>query len=874
MGKSVERHVASILGGTALIISAASAQVATPPAPANEQIETITVTAQKRSQAAQDIPLAVSAFDSQTLKTLGIKESNEIAEFIPNLEIGTPSGKGNQPIITIRGVGLNDYNTNNAGPNGVYVDEVYQASPASQTFQTFDIDRLEVLKGPQGTLYGRNTTGGAINYITEKPSSDFFASEDLSYGSWNSWQTETVINGAITADINGRLAVVHNGSDGWLENEINGKTENGANDTEYRAQLAIRANEELKFLINFHGANVDRRPDEYHEVGTLNPATGLECSASQISGGQCVDAYGYHPPSSLYKGNYNRDQNLQVNAYGGSIRADYDLGGVTLTSISSLETSKKIHPEDSDAEPFELLEINYGVNSTDIQQEFRASGGTDLFHWVGGLYYLNEHLHQDQPISVFADVDSVVGVPGAGDGFAQKAEILNNQITQSYAAYGQADYQIFDRTRLTLGARYTFDHKSFQAAAFQAFETNGVIGPLQNNYHFVDSLDDGAFSWRAALDYHITPDILAYGSISTGYKSGGFNGGFLDNAASNALLQLTPIQPEDITAYEIGLKSDWFDKRLQINLAAFYYDYHNLQIYNLLPGPANGGLPINVLSNAPNATIQGAEFQGVAKPFENFTVSANIGLLDTYLGTFVAGAGTADAVSYTGHRFPLSPKFSSEEQFDYRLPMPNDAYIDANTTVSYRSKQFFDSANDPLIAQPGYWLLDARVTYATGDGRWEFSVIGKNLSGTKYLNDAFDLTSPFGLLEEIVGHRASSAARSSTCFSGGAAMAGYRRSIDRRQGFWMSNEPPRNRHAGWVQRQAEMDKAAAADAATVARERDAASERTSVGYASPLAMLVGFAIVAGLVVLGLYIVVRLEHDPLSSDCAAAHGNRC
>ncbi|HVJ52906.1 MAG TPA: TonB-dependent receptor [Aliidongia sp.] len=757
----------AVLGAALLAAAAAGARAQstseTPPAgapavgAAATQIESITVTAQKRSQAAQDIPISVSAFDAQTLKTLGIKESSEIAEFIPNLQIGTPSGRGNQPIITIRGVGLNDYNTNNAGPNGVYVDEIYQASPAGQTFQTFDLDRLEVLKGPQGTLYGRNTTGGAINYITAKPSSDVFASEDLSFGSWNTWQTETVVNGAITKDVDGRLSVVHNGSDGWMDNELTGKSTNGANDTEYRAQVAARIDEQLKLLFNFHGANVDRRPDEYHEVGTLTDALflgGTPCGAAQIGAGQCVDAYGYHPPSSLYKGNYNRDGNLHIDAYGGSVRADYDAGWATLTSISSFESSKKNHPEDSDAEPFQLLEIDYGVSSTDIQQEFRLAGGTDKLHWVGGVYYLNEHLHQDQPINIFLDADSLFG-PGAGDGAAQQAVVLNNQIEQSYAAYGQADYEIFDRTRLTFGARYTFDHKSFEASAFQAIQgvtaPSGQLGPLENNYHFKDSLDNRNFSWKVALDYHLTPDILAYGSVATGYKSGGFNGGFLDSAASNALTQLTPVRPEDITAYEVGIKSDWFDKRLRVNLAGFYYDYHDLQIYNLIPGPANGGLPINILSNAPKAHIDGAEFEVVAKPFANFTISANAGLLDTYLGTFVAGAGTADAATYTGNRFPLSPKFTTEERFDYRYPLANDAYLDANTSVSYRSKQFFDSANDPLIAQAGYWLVDARLTFVTGDGRWEVSFIGKNLSGTKYLNDAFDLTSPFGLLEEIVG---------------------------------------------------------------------------------------------------------------------------
>src|SRR5579859_4286269 len=198
--------------------------------PATGQIEEIVVTAQKRAQNVQDIPIAINALDSQTLKELGIKSSDEISEFMPNLQIGLPAGKGNQPLIAIRGVGLNDTNTNNAGPNGVYVDEVYMSSPASQTFQTFDLARVEVLKGPQGTLYGRNTTGGAINYISAKPTDELYATAHASYGSFNTYQVDGAISGPITEGVNARLAFVHNASDGYMENLRNGKTENGAND--------------------------------------------------------------------------------------------------------------------------------------------------------------------------------------------------------------------------------------------------------------------------------------------------------------------------------------------------------------------------------------------------------------------------------------------------------------------------------------------------------------------------------------------------------------------------------------------------------------------------------------------------------------------
>src|ERR1700731_3970959 len=283
------------------------------------QIEEIIVTAQKRSQNIQDIPITVNAIDGATLKELGIKSSDEISEYISNLQSGLPPATGTKPIITIRGVGLNDFNTNNAGPNGVYVDEVYMSSPASQTFQTFDLDRVEVLKGPQGTLYGRNTTGGAVNYIAAKPTSTPSASLHTSYGSFDTYEADGVISGPIADGVNGRLAFVRNGSDGFMPNLRDGKRTNGANDLAYRGLLEAKPRDDLTFLFNFHGGWVHTLPTEYHHVGTLD-ATGAQCPNTEILAGNCVDLFGYQGPKNLYQGNYNRYQDLDIKTYGASIR--------------------------------------------------------------------------------------------------------------------------------------------------------------------------------------------------------------------------------------------------------------------------------------------------------------------------------------------------------------------------------------------------------------------------------------------------------------------------------------------------------------------------------------------------------------------------
>jgi iron complex outermembrane receptor protein len=749
-------HRARLLGA-ALILPLASLHAAAQTVP--QGVENVVVTAQKRSQKAQDVPITITVLDSKALRRLDVRSSDELAEYVPSVQIAMPSGRGNQPLINIRGIGLNDTNTNNAGPNGVYVDEVYQASPAGQTFQTFDLSRVEVLKGPQGTLYGRNTTGGAINYVTNKPTDEFAASEDIQYGSFNTVSTESMVNGQIAPHVDGRLAVQYTYSDGYFKDLTDGNTTNGNNDLAYRGEVAADVSDDLSLLFNFHGGNVNRRPDEYKQVGVLDGALGGMCADDQILGGQCTDVYGYKAPKGFYEGYYNRDQNLYINALGGSVRADWRLGDITLTSLTAWETSHKLHPEDTDAEPYNLIQINYGVKSTDITQELHATGGGETYHWLVGVYALNEHLTQDQPIVLLEDINQVVGPligdPVIGNGLAERARTLNGQFTESYAAFGQSDFQLFPGARLTLGGRLTYEHKTFDAFSQASFQENGVFPAPTTLYDINENIANRAGSYRAAFDYKLLPAVLTYVSISTGFKSAGFNGGFLANDVPDALEQLKPIKPEYITAYETGFKSDFLDQRLRFNAAAFYYSYRDEQTYNLIQAPSSGGavgaLPLTVLTNAPTATIKGAEFEIDATPVKHLTTSVSLSFLDARLGRFVSDVGSGPVQNLSGNQLPNAPRFNAIMQADYAYPLPRGDVVDLSSVLSYRSHQFFESNNDPLVAQNGYWLVDARLSYDTADKHWEVAAIGKNLAGQKFLNFSNDLTSGLGLIEEIVG---------------------------------------------------------------------------------------------------------------------------
>jgi iron complex outermembrane receptor protein len=723
--------------------------------PGAAAVENVTVTAQKRKQKLQDVPISITVLDSKVLRRLNVQTTDELAQYVPGVEIAMPSGKGNQPLIAIRGIGLNDTNTNNVGPNGVYVDDVYEATPAGQTFQTFDLSRVEILKGPQGTLYGRNTTGGAIDYVTNKPTDQFMASEDVQYGSWNTAITDTVVNGQLLPGIDGRLAIDYDYSDGYFKDLTDHNFTNGANDLGYRGELLVDRIDNLDLLFNFHGGYVNRRPDEYRSVGALTGFLGSACSNPEVLANECTDLFGYKSPPGFYSGFYNRDQPLRINALGGSVRADYHLDGITITSLTAIEMSHKNHEEDSDAAPSQLLEINYGVRSTDITQEFRVAGGGSDYHWLAGLYGLDEHLNQDQPITLLNGIDQLIGFPLPG--FAERARTVNGQFTESAAVFGQGDYEIFPDARITLGGRMTYEHKAFDGFSEASFENVNEVFPAYTPlYNISENLSDRAASWHAGFDYKITPAVLAYVTASTGFKSGGFNGGFLANDVPEALAQLKPIKPEYITATEAGIKSDFFHQRLRFNASLFDYTYHDLQIYNLITSPLSAtnpdALPLSVLTNAPRAFIRGAEFEFAATPLEHLTTSVNLSFLDARLGQFVSGAGTSSAQNFTGNQLPNAPKFNAVLSGDYALPLARGDVVEFSVSGTYRAHQFFESSNNPIVAQNGYWLLDARLSWTSPDKRWDVAVLGKNLSGQEYLNFSNDLSAGgLGFYEEIVG---------------------------------------------------------------------------------------------------------------------------
>ncbi len=708
--------------------------------------EEVVVTAQKRSENVQKVPITIQALSAKQIEKLSLKSSSDLVKVASNLEFALQAGAGNSPIVTIRGIGLNDFNSNNAGPNGIYDDEVYLSSPASQTFSTFDLQRIEVLKGPQGTLYGRNASGGAINFISNQPTDYLTGNLHAEYSSFNTVNVEGAVGGRLLPDLDGRFAFVKNNSDGYVNNSLTGQKANGANNGAVRLMLRYQPTDKFKVLFNLHAGWVDNLPDQYWRGGAYvpgsEPGAPALCAASQIFAGGCVDLYGNTTPSFHHANNYRREH-LKANNLGTSLRADYTLGSITYTSITAFEHLDRIDPDPTDAGPIPLLSINFGVRSNEITQEFRASQTKDRYNWVAGGYFLHEDLRQNQPLFSLAGVNQVYG-PGAGAAFgAFNAFDQSHQVTNAVALYGQGDYAVTDKLKLTLGGRLTQEKKTFDYLGTVQFQDDpqGDYGPIQVVNDSSHSFSAGAFSWRAVLNYSLTKDILTYASAATGFKSGGFNGGFLSLDPAQASAQLKAIKPENVIDYEVGIKSSFLDRRLTFDLTAFYNDYRNMQVFVLVPQPFP--IPaVNALSNAKSAHTEGLDIEADARPFPGLTVSSQIGLLDTAIDANLGG-------QYVGNQLALAPHTTASVVLDYTHSI-GPGKIDFTYDAAYKGNTFEDVTEHAYMMQRAYWLQDVRVAYQLNGGKWEVAAYVHNLEDKKYFSYISDLTF-IGIVQGIYG---------------------------------------------------------------------------------------------------------------------------
>ena len=676
------------------------------------ELEEVVVTAQKREQSSQDIPIAITAFTGDRLDDLGLTNSNEIAAKVPNLDIASPTGEGGVAVVFIRGVGLNDFATNNTGPIGMYVDEVYAGSSNGQVTMLYDIERLEVLKGPQGTLYGRNTTGGALNIISRAPTEELEGYIRGTYGDFDSGENETKLEGAVsgplTDDLRGRLAFVKYDSDGYMKNLTSGDYVE-KDIYAWRGRLDWTPTDRLDFALNIHSSRNDSDSDIY---GNSESGTDFREEFANIT------------------------PELDVDQDGASLKIGYGLtDSIELLSITAYDELDKEQAEDADASNATLVHTFFGVETDTFSQEFRVLGDTEHSNWILGAFYWDDDLTQDQWVDL---QDTGLPTPSVYN---------NEQETTTWAVFGQTEYSINEQWVVTAGLRYTqldvdFD---YTGTAFLMADTSTdpltVIVPGEWNNS--DSLDDDSVSGKLGLSWMPGDELMVYGTLSKGFKGAGFNGNFIVDPFVDQ-----DYDSEDLLAYEIGFKSTLLEGLMQFNGAAFYYDYSDAQVFNNAPVPLLG-LPSNTIRNA-DVTQYGGELDLTWAPVDGLFLQLGLGYTDATYDEDVDDPVTG-LLEIDGNRVQNTPEWSAFGLVNYEWDLGNVGSLSAQLDATYTDDVYYSAFEDSVIGQDAYTITNARLAYKTADESVEVAVWGKNLSDKEYSPYAFDLRADFGFVQEFFG---------------------------------------------------------------------------------------------------------------------------
>ncbi|MBQ1559675.1 MULTISPECIES: TonB-dependent receptor [Caulobacter] len=714
------------LGCAVLALSAGAAAAQTQPAKQdNTAIEEIVVTAQKRSENLQDVPVSVTALTGDALAARGVKDVLALNNLAPGMRISSADAAAN-PKIYIRGVGLSDFNPNASSGVGVYVDGVYIGSPLAQMAGFFDLAQVEVLRGPQGTLYGRNTNGGAINITTKRPSQTFGADASLEYGSFNAVTADLGVGGPIVADkLAFRAAAQYVKDDGYTYNRVTGHDLNAANHWAGRLSMLYTPSSDFELLaqVNRYVNRGDATAPQHRALFPKTAAaTGPDgfCASSAYSSGQCTDLLGYADTDNNPRAT---DANLEgkdkVDLFGASSQATWKLGGMSLISVTAWQWAHRNDLENTDASPLQMLEINYRSRQHQFTQEVRLQSDDEAarFKWVLGGYFMDEQVQDNTRQDVLRALRPLFTTPDNPTGLSLDNSVAvfgypYTQKTKGYAVFGQADYKLTDRLTGTVGLRWSADDKSID---YRSQADDGAIVILISK----QSKTFSAVSGRLGLRYAVSDDTNVYATYNRGYKSGGFFGGMATTAA-----QMEPYKNETLDAYELGMKSEFFDRRVRLNVSGFYYDYKNQQVF---AQATRNGLTVLVLSNAANSKVYGGEAEITARPIQPLTLTAGLSLLHAKYGDYIS-----EGNNFTGNWLPQSPKVTFNTAATWVAPLANGASIVANVDANYSSKIYFDNSNAPRLSQGAVWIAGAQLSWRSPDQKIEAGAFARNLFDKTY----------------------------------------------------------------------------------------------------------------------------------------------
>jgi len=781
-----ERQRALPIATLAVVFAACSPGAATA-----RVLEEVVVTAQKREQSLQEVPLSVSAYGADTIEALPIRNVGEILDFAPNVMRSSGPSSGDDGFFFFRGVGQVDNNTNVDPGVGVYIDEVYLGRIQGASFDVLDLDRIEILRGPQGTLFGRNTIGGAVSATTRDPGDALSWRGRLITGARDRVDLHLSADGPIAPGLGALLSGYMRNQDGWVRNVRTGARYGEREDIGGRVKLVWDASEVLQLRLSGDYARGRGSPVPTVLLGAAPipfplgpggtpPVVPLPASPLLVpfpaDFGTEIDV---RPFNGQVFGSIPPDNDIDRG--GVNFTVTWDTGPIDVKTITAYrEADQDVHT-DLDGTSYEFYDFFFGVGQDQFSQEIQLSGRLldQRLHWLFGGYYFEEDVHNRTVACVGTGSAFPIPDPRFPPGFPVAGMAMRNDDrclrfdsnmfveVESWAVFGQLEFDFSERLTGVFGFRYTDESKN-QSFDNSSDNTDGVFtvamfdpdgpGPmlagaalpgqqffvvsprpgsqsqiLGSPHGFRDSWTD--FSPKLGLNFRWTEQLMLYFSWSNGFKSGGVQG------RATPGNPIDSFDPETIQTFELGVKSEWFDRRLRLNVAGFVSDYEDIQL--LIAEVVNGTPQFNT-RNAGSAEISGVELEAVARPVENLDLMFSLGWLNNEYSELDPGA-TVHGVD-AGDSLPNAPEWTAHLGAEQRLPLGALGALRLRADWSYRSEHSFQAANYPGDVQEGYDVLNLRGTWTPPNRDYlSLAVFGQNVLDEQYYLTLSDVRTNLGV---------------------------------------------------------------------------------------------------------------------------------
>ena len=698
-------------------------------------IEEILVTATKRTQNLQDISVSMTALSGDKIDAFGFEDTRDIFSQIPNVSSSEGSFSAD---ITIRG--NSTLNPTLAGEDNValYFDEVYRPAAFYGGGVLMDVERAEVLRGPQGTLFGRNSTAGLVHFISRKPTEEQEGYLNFEYGSYGTNIVETAISGPISDQVRGRLALKYHQDDGFQDNQGPAGGKLGVTDRIMgRAHLDIDINDDMNLLLSLEASDADDIGKAFNHWGLYDPATYEICDAKRALASQCVGGgallgltewndpnpdvtrpYTEHDPSAG-DGRYTLETETVIAKLTWQLNNDMEL-----VSISALDSIDRYFNADEDGSAvgalggyFQYNDV-YTVDGDQFSQEFHLSGGDDSQNWLVGVYYLDDDRDSTSSVVAF-EIDG--------------PDTLANVATTSYAVFGEVNRTLSDTLSMVAGFRYTDEEKEVEVKTMDGDYV--TPSPTFGTYLAAsDRLTGENLSGKLGLEWRPRDEMMIYANLSSGFRSGNFN----TDLFFGDLSALTSVDSEEVTAFELGSKSTLMDGRLQLNAALFYQDVSDKQGITY---DSNLAAPVSRLISLGDADIYGVELELLAVPTDNLELSLGIGWLDSEISTdpgYALNNAAGEVIILDGAELG-SPDLMVNGVASYNIPLNDGAVVTLQTDFSYHSEGVGTGGNEYNYSE-AKTLVNARVFWVSASEKWEVQAYVKNVFETEYIDNTYGIS--------------------------------------------------------------------------------------------------------------------------------------